>query len=346
MRDNRSEKIADSDWAMDVAASKPDPVRAAKPATRADDDRPFQTKGNVLTQAEIEALLRPNLPDDIGLPVEPERIEPRAAAQFDDTQKASPATEAMRQTAGLLAARLSLSLGQSSGIKAAIGLRDVQPVQTSALPGLMTGKAGAVACFGANETDTSVLICLPGPLADALIAQACGARGSTGRIGDGWTLSAIDCALLEQLLGPVSAALGTGLSLQAIETDVPYVTSLLPAGEVLIAEYSVEATGLRSELAVITSAAGAVSAPPPETLRGTTPMTAVVTARIASLSVPLSHLTSLKAGSTLLLGLPADQPVDVLSGGRDGALAFEGQVGRKGDKVAVKITRKLRGVLD
>ncbi len=344
MRDNRSEKIADSDWAMDVATSKPAPVRAPKLAS-ADEDRPLQNKGNVLTQAEIEALLRPNLPDDIGLPLEPERIEPRPSAQFDDTQP-NPATDAMRQTAGLLAARLSLSLGQSSGIKAAIGLRDVQPVQTSKLPELMTGKAGAVACFGANETDTSVLICLPGPLADALIAQACGARGSTGRIGDGWTLSAIDCALLEQLLGPVAAALGAGLSLQAIETDVPYVTSLLPAGEVTIAEYSVEAQGLRSELAVITIAAGAITTAPPAALRGTTPMTAVVTARIASLSVPLSHLTSLKAGSTLLLGLPSDQPVEVLSGGRDGPVAFEGQVGRKGNKVAVKITRKLHRALD
>jgi len=346
MRDNRSEKIADSDWAMDVAASKPVPVHAPKLASAADEDRPLRNKGNVLTQAEIEALLRPNLPDDIGLPLEPERIEPRRSVQFDDNKQPSPATDAMSQTAGLLAARLSLSLGQSSGIKAAIGLRDVQPVQTSKLPELMTGKAGAVACFGTNATDTSVLVCLPGPLADALIAQACGARGSTGRIGDGWTLSAIDCALLEQLLGPVAAALGTGLSLQAIETDVPYVTSLLPAGEVTIAEYSVEAQGLRSELAVIKIAAGAITTAPPAALRGTTPMTAVVTARIASLSVPLSHLTSLKAGSTLLLGLPSDQPVEILSGGRDGPVAFEGQVGRKGNKVAVKITRKLHRALD
>ncbi len=342
MRDNRSEEITDSGWAMDAA--RPTPARAPKSERGTGKDRLSPAKGNVLTQAEIAALLRPNLPDDIGLPVEPERIEPRPPAQFDNIQN-NPATDAMRKMAGLLAARLSLSLGQSSGIKVAIAMRDVQPVQTSMLPELMTGKAGAVACFGTNETDTSVLVCLPGSLADALIAQACGARGSTGRIGDGWTLSAIDCALLEQLLGSVAAALGPGLSLQAIETDVPYVTSLLPAGEVTIAEYSVDAPGLRSELAVIRGAEDTAS-PPPVSQRRASPMTAVMTARIASLSVPLSHLTRLKAGSTLLLGLPSDQPVEILSGGRDGPVAFEGQVGRKGDKVAVKITRKLRGVLD
>lgn len=318
-------------------------------------ERPFPTRGGVLTKDEIEALLRPNLPDDIGASlVEPKQIEPRAPAQFDGGGDTG-ATREMRAAAGQLAARLSLSLGRSTGVKAAIGLRDVQPVETTALAGLMTGKAGAVACFGVSQTDTAALICMPSELADALIAQACGARGTTGttgRIGDGWVLSAMDCALLEQLLGPLAAALGEDVSLQAIETDVPYVTSLLPAGEVMIAEYGVEAPGIRSQLAVISvppqpgkGDAGAVSERPGAGA-GMGAVTAVVTARIASLSVPMSRLSSLKAGSTLLLGLPGDQPVEILSGGRDGALAFEGQVGRKGNRVAVKITRRVRGALD
>ena len=72
------------------------------------------------------------------------------------------------------------------------------------------------------------------------------------------------------------------------------------------------------------------------------PVTAVLTARLASLTVPLSRITELKAGATLLLGLPADQPVELLSGGRDGQLAFEGRMGRKSNKVAVKITKRSR----
>ncbi|MEM9225982.1 MAG: FliM/FliN family flagellar motor C-terminal domain-containing protein, partial [Pseudomonadota bacterium] len=73
--------------------------------------------------------------------------------------------------------------------------------------------------------------------------------------------------------------------------------------------------------------------------------TAVLTARIARLSVPLSRLTNLKAGSTLLLGLPADQPVEVLSGGRDGPVAFEGEVGRKGNRMAVRIKQTKQAAL-
>lgn len=307
------------------------------------EDRPFPTMRGVLTKDEIEALLRPNLPDDIGLPKPPERVEPKPDVSFDEDAHSLRDRE-LRETAGGLAARMSLCLGRATGVKAAIGLRDVAMMETPVLPDLMHGKAGAVACFGQSETQASVLVCLSGAFADALIAQACGSRGSTGRIGDGWTLSAIDCALLEQLLGPLGDALGHGLRLQAIETDIPYVTSLLPAGEVIVADYSVEAPGTRTEMAVISTKAKAKPSPArPVGLRGKTPMTAVMTARIASLSVPLSHLTSLKAGSTLLLGLPADQPVEVLSGDRDGPVAFEGQIGRKGNKVAVKITRKLGG---
>lgn len=341
MRDNSSQLSRSDDWAMDVG---PDLAAPAIQANQAE-ERPFPSTRGVLTKAEIEALLRPNLPDDIGLPTAPEKIEPRPEVQFDD-RRTSPATTEMRSAAGNLAARLSLALGRSTGVKAAVAMRDVVPLPTEDLAGLMNGKAGAVACFGRDAAQAEVLICLPGQFADALIAQACGARGSTGRIGDGWTLSAIDCALLEQLLGPLAGALGPGLRLQAIETDVPYVTSLLPAGEVIVAEYSVDAPGTRTEMAVISTRNQAETTPKQSELRGKTPMTAVMTARIASLSVPMSHLTNLKAGSTLLLGLPADQPVEVLSGDRDGPVAFEGQVGRKGDKVAVKITRKLRGRLD
>lgn len=342
MRSSNVQTTASDDW-----ASEP-PGRAGlhQDNLPMDDDRPFPTMRGVLTKQEIEALLRPNLPDDIGLPTVPERIEPRPRAVFDEDED-STETRQMREKAGGLAARMSLCLGRATGVKAAIGLRDVAAMKTTALPDLMHGKIGAVACFGLSETQASVLVCLTGSFADALIAQACGARGSTGRIGDGWTLSAIDCALLEQLLGPLGEALDPGLRLQAIETDIPYVTSLLPAGEVIVADYAVEAPGTRTEMAVITTQSKADPASErPVGLRGRTPMTAVMTARIASLSVPMSHLTSLKAGSTLLLGLPADQPVEVLSGDRDGPVAFEGQIGRKGNKVAVKITRKLKGVVD
>lgn len=327
-----------SEWSLD---KRPTPL-VTDDMLDIDVDRPIPTARGVLTKDEIEALLRPDLPDNIGVETKPEQVVPRLPVQFDDT-RFSPIEAAARKSAGTLAARLSLSLGQSTGVKAAIGLRDVATVQTDELAAMMLGRAGAVACFGATETDAQALICLPGQFADALITQTCGGRGQSGRIGDSWTLSAIDCALLMELLKPLAATLSNDLRLQTIETDVPYVTSLLPAGTVNIAEYSVEAPGLQSELAVISVQD---DAPTPQDARAKLPVTAVVTARVASLNVSLSRLTSLKAGATLLLGVPGDQPVDILSGDRHGPVAFEGQMGRKGNKVAVRITSKKRGVLE
>jgi flagellar motor switch/type III secretory pathway protein FliN len=72
-------------------------------------------------------------------------------------------------------------------------------------------------------------------------------------------------------------------------------------------------------------------------------VTVLLTARVASLSVPLSRLTDLTAGSTLLLGVPADQPVELLSGGRDGPVVAEAQIGRKGNKMALRISRRVPG---
>lgn len=334
MRD-RPSNSGKSDWLMDAGPA--DDVL--------DDDRPIPSARGVLSKAEIEALLRPETLGEISPRPEPEVIRPRLPVQFDDSQMDPQEAEA-RQVAGILASRLALAIGKGTGLKAAIGVQETATVKSAELAGLMNGKAGAVACLGRTDQDVEALICLPGPLADAIIARACGSRGSTGRLGDGWTLSAIDCALLEQLLVPLGGVVGEGVRLQAIETNVPYVTSLIPEGDVSIAEFGVEAPGLQSEIAVIQTKRAEPKTASAANLRGRAPVTAVVTARIATLSVPMSRLTSLKAGSTLLLGLPGDQPVEILSGDRAGPVAFEGQVGRKGNKVAVKVTRKLRGVLD
>ena len=306
------------------------------------DDYKFPSARGVLTADEIQALLRPQ-PQQGALdtpPIEAKTVTPREAVLFDQETPVDDDTPDM-QRGQILASRLTMALGKGTGIKAAINVSQQATVARSDLPGLLNGKSSAVACLGPSETDIHALVCLPPQLADAVIAKACGARGSTGRIGDGWSLSAIDCALLEQLLEPFGGAVSDELMLQSIETDIPYVSSLLPASDVSITEFLVEAAGLHSELAVIEGRADAAEETATTELKSA-PVTALATARLASLSVPLSRLTALKAGSTLLLGLPPDQPVELLSGGRDGEPAYEGQMGRKGNKVALKLTKKLR----
>ena len=308
-------------------------------------DYKFPSARGVLSAEEIEALLRPKpqqsaLADEF---IEPKTIEPKETESFDlPSARVSPQQE---DRANKLAARLAIALGSGAGVKAAISVSECAELPRNELAGLLQGKSSAVACLGPSETDIRALVCLPPVLADAIIARACGARGSAGRLGDGWTLSAIDCALLEQLLVPLGAAVHDTYQLQAIETDMAYVSSLIPVSQVQVSEYTIEAAGLHSELAVIE---GEMPVEVAETANNEPPLvspevTAVLTARLASLTVPLSRITELKAGSTLLLGLPADQPVELLSGGRDGRAAFEGRMGRKGNKVALQVTKRISG---
>ncbi len=340
MRDG-PDSNAKADWLMDARTRSADDLAL--------DDPPLPSKRNVLSQAEIDALLRPK-PQQGALEepqIEPQQIEPRET-QVLDAPTAAPLEETNSAQLGhaqRLGARLALALSSGAGVKAAMAVTGQAALSRGDLPSLMQGKSSAVACVGPSETDIRALVCIPPLLADAIIAKACGARGSTGRIGDGWSLSAIDCALLEQLLVPFGEAVDKSFRLQAIETDVAYVSSLLPISDVTVSEFAVEAPGLRSELAVIEGdfTEHEAQAPTPQIATERPEMTAVLTARLATLTVPLSRLTELKAGSTLLLGLPADQPVELLSGGRDGQPAFEGVMGRKGNKMAVKITKRLRG---
>ena len=322
------------------------PVDEDSAAETAEDEHVFPTARGVLSAAEIEALLRPETLKNktASEPPAPDLIEPKVSPVFEEVpvQIDTAASEHYR----ILGARMSRALAVGTGLKAAVTLSEAASIERADLAGLLHGKSSAIACLGPSENDIHALICLPPTLSDAVIAKACGARGSTGRIGDGWTLSAIDCALLEQLLAPLGETVGEGLKLQSIETDVPYVCSLLSSTEVSIGDFAVEAPGLHSELAVIQSSLPAAEKEQDPTSTAPVPVTAVLTARLASLTVPLSRITELKAGATLLLGLPADQPVELLSGGRDGELAFEGRMGRKSNKVAVKITKRARALGD
>ena len=335
MRDG-PDSNAKADWLMDARTRSADDLLIDEP--------PLPSTRNVLSKAEIDALLRPK-PQQGALDepqIEPQDIAPKPTETFEVAAK--PTSPALTHHAQRLGARLALALSSGAGVKAAMSVTGQASLSRNDLPSLMQGKSSAVACIGPSESDIRALVCIPPLLADAIIAKACGARGSTGRIGDGWSLSAIDCALLEQLLVPFGEAVDKTYRLQAIETDVAYVSSLIPVSNVTVSEFAVEAPGLRSELAVIEGDAPEYQAETPSAKETATQpeMTAILTARLATLSVPLSRLTELKAGSTLLLGLPADQPVELLSGGRDGKPAFEGVMGRKGNKMAVKITKRLR----
>ncbi len=326
----------------------------------ADPDHSFPTSRGRLSAAEIEALLRPDLAD-----FEPEEtagdaaamdVAPRPIPGFDLAGSiAAPDphhTQHDMQLAQRLTARLSLALRRDCGLKAAAMSSACRSTSFSDAVGRLE-KGSAIACFAGHGGEIAAMLALPAPLTNALIETACGGKTGAGAVPSRRVLTPMDAALLEALVRPLGPAIAQGLSFARVETDLGFAQALAPPVdaqlidmEFRLGEESLPAALILSEDDLFERAAAIEApaslqkdalSPPPASPR---PVTAVLTARIASLSVPVSRLSDLKAGSTLLLGVPADQPVELLSGGRDGTLAAEGRIGRKGGKMAVSITRR------
>ena len=301
-----------------------------------DPDRPFPTGRGVLSAAEIEALLRPDLPEVEPVP----DAAPRDIPDFENTD--APA----RETAGRLVSRLSLALRRESEIPLALSLSRLS--RHSLRDGLpATNTAGAYLLFGAADGGVDAVLFLDGVLAAGLVEAACGAGPDLVSAAQPRALTRIDCRLLKQIFGPVARHLPGG-ELLCLETRRAFAMALLPHREAHSLHLEARLDGLTASAHLLLSDWPAPSPQhdfanvPASSGRGPDGLTALLTARIASLSVPVSRLANLKPGDTLLLGLPADEPVQLLSGGRDGALVAEGEVGRKGTRMAVRVRHASR----
>jgi flagellar motor switch protein FliM len=333
---------ADDGWDMpprrrgQVMSDLPKAFEPAEP------DRPLPASRGVLTPAEIEALLRPDLSD---MPPEPEPAAspvPRSISDFAAPQPAQTSQD--HDTARRLAARLSLALRDSCGLPVAAMVSGTSraPFDQSVSQSPATGPA--FACFTARSGDVGAVLVLPAGFNQLLIETACGAQG---RPGAPQPLSPIDLALLDALLRPLAAAIAPDLTFSSLETEAVFAASIAPPGGALVADLSlrVQTHTFGAQLILASAPAGielseAVPARKPPAAPIHAALSTVLTARVASLAVPLSRLSGLKPGATLLLGIPADQPVELVSGGEGGLLAAEAEIGRRGNRVALRITRR------
>ncbi|MEQ9504868.1 MAG: FliM/FliN family flagellar motor switch protein [Hyphomonas sp.] len=295
------------------------------------------TARGLLSPAEIEALLRPDLSD---LPPE----APVAAARpVEDFAAPQPANTQDHDLARRLAARLSLGLRESCGLPVAAMVAGTAhgPFET-AVRQADEDRGQAIACFATRGGDIGAMLVLSPALSQLLIETACGARERGGAVKP---LSPIDLALLEALVRPLAQAISPELSFANIETEAVFAASIAPPADAFVTEFSMrlQADTFRAQLIITrpltgAPAAEAAHAPQARTVQGG--LSATLTVRIASLAVPLSRLSDLKPGSTLLLGVPADQPAQLISGGEGGVLAAEAEIGRRGNRVALRITRR------
>lgn len=331
---------ADDGWAMSARREEQVMTEAPNVFEPIEPSRPLPTRRGLVSAAEIEALLRPDLSD-----LEPDApraapADPRPLANFAEP---APARSPDNDTGRRFAARLSMAMRESCGVPvAAIATATARGGFETAVKQSDEERGQAIACFASRDGDIAAMLVLAPGIAQLLIETACGARGAPGPVKP---LSPIDLALLEALLRPLGGAISSELSFSCLETDAVFAASIAPPAEAVVIDLSlrIQAEAFGARLIVVEGIAAPLQ---PQTLakgsdRGSPgALATVLSARIASLAVPLSKLSGLKPGSTLLLGVPADQPIELLSGGEAGVLAAEAEIGRRGNRVALRITRR------
>ena len=299
-------------------------------------DRPIPTSRGILTAAEIEMLLRPDLSD-----MDAEAASLPQAHPLPGLTRHEAGKGVMTDAACRLAARLTRAFRDNCGLPAAFSVKTVSPVVTGTAIAAQEERGQAILCFSSGEDEIVAMLVLSAGLCQTMIETACGARGRRGAPGP---LSPIDIALIEGLTRPIASCFGTGLRFASVETDPLYAASLFPSGRGHEISFAVMADGTEAFARAIL--AGPPDVSPPVRSEGNEQMagrrnrlTALLTARVASVHLPLSRLTGLRPGTTLMLGVPADQKVELLSGDHSGEVAAEAEIGRKGHRIALRITR-------
>lgn len=301
-----------------------------------DDGPVFDTDRSILTPKEIETLLRP-----VRRKAKNSDNKPQAAPQSEPLNKdgVSPDRDtAFRLNAGL-GVRISKAL-RGEALDLTVTPRESADFDAASLGQLMSGTPVIIAGFGRSASSLSTLVCLPLGLANVLISQ----MRTTQRVADNTDLSrqpnALDFVFLHKIIATLNSIFGDGVRLQAITTDLGDVADLFQTENITITEYDVTGDGLASDLALIEGRACAPLQAEAEKRKSDlaeVPIIAMLTARLSGFEAKLGDLKDLSVGSTLMLGLAADRPVEILSGGRDGAVISQADIGRRGNKMALKV---------
>ena len=331
---------ADDGWDMPPRREGQVMAEMPRPFERAEPDRMLLTASGKLSAAEIEALLRPDLSD-----MPPEPPVAASARPVEDFGAPVKTSSHDHDFARRLAARLSMAMRESCGLPiAAMAPAILRAPFEAAVRQCGDARGQAIACFATRTGDIGAMLVLSPGLAQLLIETAC---GGTGRAGAAKPLSPIDLALLEALLRPLAVSISPELGFSSLETEVLFAASIAPPAEALAAEFSMRVHAEAFQAQVILLGALAAPAQPDAgaAALGTVhpvqgALSATLTARVASLLVPLSKLSGLKPGATLLLGVPADQPIELTSGGEGGVRVAEAEIGRRGGRIALRITQR------
>ena len=211
--------------------------------------------------------------------------------------------------------------------------------------------------------DPAAAMTLPARAGAQLLDLVCGGTGAqTSGVSD--LRSRLARRILRDALAPMAEALratvNRTVTLCRIETEARFAALVPSGGGLHRLGLRMELLGQSGEVVVhICPASSPETGPgaavsglpshpqpllnPPETgrLQG---LETALSVRLVRLTVPASKLAALKPGQLLLLGVPTDQPVELISGrGDTKRVHAEGRMGRLGGRKAVKISRIRRG---
>lgn len=284
------------------------------------------TSRGVLSAAEIEALLRPDIPDNAF--EEPKSVAPRHIFDFETGNDGALLTG----DAATLAAEMTVALRKHCNIDAVLGLRSAEYSPLSQIVA-MHETPSVLILFKDRAGLQNAGLTIDADLASALIAVSCGGQAISGNTRP---LSALDGRILEHMLAPLAEAIDPSFKIVCIETGRSAAFAMLPPGKAMLADMSCQLGSVQGRMIFARVQESEASV---EAHALPAPVSAIVTARVARVSVPISRLSDLKPGSVLRLGLPPDQPIELLSGGREGQLIAEGEIGRKGDRMAIRVSK-------
>ncbi|MEM0984726.1 MAG: FliM/FliN family flagellar motor switch protein [Pseudomonadota bacterium] len=318
---------------------------------------------NVLTSDEIEALLNPDFDT---LPVAPAEVahpghasaDPETSSSLYDQEKHARALALTEACDGLIA-RLSHRFQSDGGIGAVLRLGQVETRPFRASVEAHTGTAIYV-CF-ANDTDqVGAVLILSAEAAATAIECASGADDPLSLAARPRPLTELDEALLVSGLVPINDLFPAFRVTRAYAHRSKAAATVPPGDGIRLSlTLQIGARAWPTVLLLDTAALGKGPAMKPSTRddpepsqappnneavhnQGRGALTTVLTARVASLTVPLSTIGNLKPGATLDLGLQADSPVSLVTGGDGGQTVAQGALGREGDRIAVRLHRKSR----
>lgn len=305
-------------------------------------DRPFPTARGMLSKEEIEALLRPDLPDELTDKV-PDNISPLSQPRFA-AERDPDIEQGLIDVAQTLTSRLTLRLRSACHID---GRFTSSGQSEQRFSDITISTHSAYSLFTDERGDVAAVLGLATPVLKTIAAEGVG--GDASSVDRTGPLTVLEAAIIRQLLSPLAESFDSGrqLTLSRIETDPDALLSILPAGRGIEVHLDCIVTGAAGGGLLFVGkdalpemrGADALQPATPRVSVGVGSLSVTLTARMASLSVPVSRLSNLKPGSTLLLGVPADHCVELLSGGRRGKPVAEGRVGRKGQKMAVRISQ-------